>query len=84
MIVDLIRHDLHGVVGDDVIVQQFCAVEEYETVWQLVSVIEGKLNANAASAEDQLGWQVLKQSLPPGKFPPSLMISNLRHVILNF
>jgi para-aminobenzoate synthetase len=65
MIVDLIRHDLHGVVGDGVVVQQFCVVEEYETVWQLVSVIEGKLNANA-SAEEQLGWQVLKQSLPPG------------------
>ncbi|KAF8807842.1 para-aminobenzoate synthase [Phlegmacium glaucopus] len=69
MIVDLIRHDLHGVVGDDVMVPQFCVVEEYETVWQLVSVIEGKLNPNAglpANAEDQLGWQVLKQSLPAG------------------
>ena len=75
MIVDLIRHDLHGVVGDDVVVQQFCVVEEYETVWQLVSVIEGKLKTTvdlAADAEDQLGWQVLKQSLPPGEFSPSL------------
>ncbi|TFY63134.1 hypothetical protein EVJ58_g3427 [Rhodofomes roseus] len=35
MIVDLIRHDLHGVVGEDVAVQQFCKVEEYKTVWQL-------------------------------------------------
>ncbi|KAG6837680.1 hypothetical protein H0H93_004956 [Arthromyces matolae] len=42
MIVDLIRHDLHGVVGEDVSVEQFCSVEEYETVWQLVSVIEGR------------------------------------------
>ena len=77
MIVDLIRHDLHGVVGDNVVVQQFCVVEEYETVWQLVSVIEGKLSANAdlpADAEDQLGWQVLKQSLPPGEFSPSLVV----------
>ncbi|KAH9944166.1 para-aminobenzoic acid synthetase [Epithele typhae] len=41
MIVDLIRHDLHGAVGEDVEVKQFCVVEEYETVWQLVSVIEG-------------------------------------------
>ena len=78
MIVDLIRHDLHGVVGDDVVVQQFCVVEEYETVWQLVSVIEGKLKASdlASDAEDQLGWQVLKQSLPPGEFFPSLLIFN--------
>ena len=77
MIVDLIRHDLHGVVGNNVVVQQFCAVEEYETVWQLVSVIEGKLNSNVdlpADTEDQLGWQVLKQSLPPGEFSPSLVI----------
>jgi len=80
MIVDLIRHDLHGVVGDDVMVQQFCVVEEYETVWQLVSVIEGKLNTNAglpADAEDQLGWQVLKQSLPPGELTPSLVVVQL-------
>ena len=80
MIVDLIRHDLHGVVGDDVMVQQFCVVEEYETVWQLVSVIEGKLNADEdlpADTEDQLGWQVLKKSLPPGEFSPSWVMSNL-------
>lgn len=78
MIVDLIRHDLHGVVGDDVVVQQFCVVEEYETVWQLVSVIEGKLNPDAADAEDQLGWQVLKRSLPPGEFSPSWLLSNFK------
>jgi len=42
MIVDLIRHDLHGAVGENVEVKQFCTVEEYKTVWQLVSVIEGK------------------------------------------
>jgi para-aminobenzoate synthetase len=71
MIVDLIRHDLYGVVGQDVLVKQFCAVEEYETVWQLVSVIEGSLSESAQSlpgTEDQLGWQVLKRSLPPGMF----------------
>ncbi|RDB28910.1 putative aminodeoxychorismate synthase [Hypsizygus marmoreus] len=69
MIVDLIRHDLHGVVGDDVRVKQFCTVEEYETVWQLVSVIEGKL-AEGSSADldpdSEIGWEVLKKSLPPG------------------
>ncbi|KAI0095037.1 para-aminobenzoate synthase [Irpex rosettiformis] len=67
MIVDLIRHDLHSVVGDDVEVKQFCAVEEYETVWQLVSVIEGRLPQDAELDNgNNLGWQVLRHSLPPG------------------
>jgi para-aminobenzoate synthetase len=44
MIVDLIRHDLHNVVGEDVEVRQFCTVEKYKTVWQLVSVIEGQVS----------------------------------------
>ena len=70
MIVDLIRHDLHGVVGDDVTVKQFCSVEEYETVWQLVSVIEGRLSEGAdgpdLDSEGELGWEVLRRSLPPG------------------
>jgi len=64
MIVDLIRHDLHSVVGDQVQVKQFCCVEEYETVWQLVSVIEGK---DSSSPEyEGLGLDVLRRSLPPG------------------
>ncbi|PCH33890.1 para-aminobenzoic acid synthetase [Wolfiporia cocos MD-104 SS10] len=67
MIVDLIRHDLHGVVGEDVTVKQFCKVEEYKTVWQLVSVIEGKLPEHAERCqEEDLGWEVLRRSLPPG------------------
>ncbi|KAH8102564.1 para-aminobenzoic acid synthetase [Cristinia sonorae] len=67
MIVDLIRHDLHGVLGEDVTVKQFCGVEEYKTVWQLVSVIEGQPSANL-DHEDRhnLGWEVLRKSLPPG------------------
>ena len=44
MIVDLIRHDLHGVVGSArVKVPKLMVVEEYETVFQLVTVIEGEL-----------------------------------------
>lgn len=67
MIVDLIRHDLHGVVGEDVLVKQFCKVEEYKTVWQLVSVIEGRLDSSEhGPREMNLGWEVLRQSLPPG------------------
>ncbi|KAI0375256.1 para-aminobenzoic acid synthetase [Pilatotrama ljubarskyi] len=67
MIVDLIRHDLHSVVGEDVHVRQFCGVEEYKTLWQLVSVIEGKpapLVKNQSHSD--LGWEVLRASLPPG------------------
>jgi para-aminobenzoate synthetase len=68
MIVDLIRHDLHSVVGDDVSVPQFCGVEEYETVWQLVSVIEGRLPVGTELDDGwDLGWEVLRQSLPPGR-----------------
>jgi para-aminobenzoate synthetase len=66
MIVDLIRHDLHGIVGPDVEVTQFCGIEEYETVWQMVSVIEGQLNQPNPGDEDELGWEVLRSSLPPG------------------
>ncbi|RDX50477.1 para-aminobenzoate synthase [Lentinus brumalis] len=67
MIVDLIRHDLHSVVGEDVHVKQFCKVEEYETVWQLVSVIEGRPDKSVCEkAHADLGWEVLRASLPPG------------------
>jgi para-aminobenzoate synthetase len=67
MIVDLIRHDLHSVVGEDVCVKQFCSVEEYETVYQLVSVIEGgPSSASMDDSDSQIGWKVLQSSLPPG------------------
>ena len=70
MIVDLIRHDLHGAVGEDVSVKQFCRVEEYETVWQMVSVIEGAAPASDSDIDSQrmLGWDTLRRSFPPGKF----------------
>ena len=65
MIVDLIRHDLHGVVGaGNVNVSQLMVVEEYATVYQLVSVIEGKLfNTHTP---DKTPIDVLAASLPPG------------------
>lgn len=86
MIVDLIRHDLHGVVGEDVVVKQFCSVEEYETVWQLVSVIEGKpghRNYISPQAHEHIGWQALKECLPPGMIFVSplvcVMVAHLFH-----
>jgi para-aminobenzoate synthetase len=43
MITDLIRHDLHGVAGaGNVSVPKLMQIEEYATVYQLVSVIEGR------------------------------------------
>ncbi|KAI9831962.1 MAG: para-aminobenzoate synthase, (PABA) [Phylliscum demangeonii] len=50
MIVDLIRHDMHGVLGSGVVeVRSLMTVEEYETVFQLVSVIEGPTAAPVCS-----------------------------------
>lgn len=60
MIVDLIRHDLHQFI-QNVTVSQLMAVEEYETVYQLVSVIQGVLKEN-----EYHGIDILHHSLPPG------------------
>ncbi|KAI1258544.1 para-aminobenzoate synthase [Xylariaceae sp. FL1019] len=68
MIVDLIRHDLSGVVGaDNTWVTKLMVVEEYQTVYQLVSVIEGQLpDTNTEDGLRASGIDVLKASLPPG------------------
>ncbi len=73
MIVDLIRHDLHSVVGQGVECKEFCSIEEYETLWQLVSVIEGRPPpSDDEKPNAQLGWEMLQHSLPPGKYLASL------------
>ncbi|KAM3423268.1 hypothetical protein BST61_g709 [Cercospora zeina] len=60
MIVDLIRHDLAGVEGiTKVDVPKLMSVEEYQTVFQLVSVIEGTVEGGS-------GISALAASLPPG------------------
>ena len=79
MIVDLIRHDLYSVVSSwDVQVKALMAVEEYETVYQLVSVIEGRLfkciqpssetthGPRPRQCSNKNGIDVLAASLPPG------------------
>ncbi|KAK1817365.1 para-aminobenzoate synthase, (PABA) [Friedmanniomyces endolithicus] len=61
MIVDLIRHDLNGVAGvQNVRVPQLMQVEEYSTLYQLVSVIEGDLHPSTPLTA------ALAVSLPPG------------------
>ena len=56
MIVDLIRHDLHGVVGSGkVSVPKLMVVEEYETLFQLVTVIEGDLLLGSSNTQVSKG-----------------------------
>ena len=76
MIVDLVRHDMSRIVsapassidekqiqvGNEVRVTKLFQVEEYETVFQLVSVIEGRVDTE----EGYNGWDVFTGSLPPG------------------
>ena len=64
MIVDLIRHDLNGVIPiGEAQVTKLMSVEEYATVYQLVSVIEGDLSPQS---DCTTGIHVLATSLPPG------------------
>lgn len=61
MIVDLIRNDLYKLL-EKVEIDSLMTVEEYETVYQLVSVIKGNTPLN----KDLSGLDILKSSLPPG------------------
>lgn len=70
MIVDLVRHDLHGVCGSgNVSVPRLMVVEEYASVFQMISVVIGQIpQALSASEKDKpyTGLDVLAASLPPG------------------
>ncbi|KJX98968.1 para-aminobenzoate synthase like protein [Zymoseptoria brevis] len=67
MIVDLIRHDLSGVDGVTAVhVPKLMSVEEYTSVYQLVSVIEGTLSPPPGGPNSTSGISVLAASLPPG------------------
>lgn len=60
MIVDLIRHDLYQILSE-VEVSKLMSVEEYSTVYQLVSIIRGHFTNTEYS-----GIDILSRSLPPG------------------
>lgn len=60
MVVDLIRHDLQTFT-DSVHVDALMAIEEYKTVYQMVTVIQGHLRKTGYK-----GIDVLQLSLPPG------------------
>ncbi|EHK41796.1 hypothetical protein TRIATDRAFT_77696 [Trichoderma atroviride IMI 206040] len=68
MIVDLVRHDLYGVCGARrVTVPDLLKVEEYSSVFQMITVVNGQLpshNNSMKSAPN--GLDVLAAALPPG------------------
>jgi para-aminobenzoate synthetase len=82
MIVDLVRHDLHSVCGPgNVSVPRLMVVEEYKSVFQMISIVEGLIpppyspgmeaHLSAEEIEDAkkrryTGIDVLAASLPPG------------------
>ncbi|KAK2608408.1 hypothetical protein QQS21_003094 [Conoideocrella luteorostrata] len=75
MIVDLVRHDLYGVCGaQSVTVPDLLRVEEYATVFQMVTAVNGQLPAgklDAGTDPDRggfpfTGMDVLASCLPPG------------------
>ncbi|QPG96397.1 hypothetical protein C2857_004068 [Epichloe festucae Fl1] len=75
MIVDLVRHDLYGVCGaQSVTVPDLLRVEEYATVFQMVTAVNGqlpplKLAAGTDPSRGEFpftGMDVLASCLPPG------------------
>ncbi|PNY26593.1 Aminodeoxychorismate synthase [Tolypocladium capitatum] len=75
MIVDLVRHDLHGVCGTgSVTVPDLLRVEEYAGVFQMITVVNGQLPAAKLRSGTRpchtefpfTGMDVLASALPPG------------------
>ncbi|KDN68203.1 putative aminodeoxychorismate synthase [Colletotrichum sublineola] len=67
MIVDLVRHDLHGVCGSgNVKVPHLMKVEEYATVFQMITIVNGQLPDHQSAADRHTGLDLLAASLPPG------------------
>ncbi|KAK0754830.1 ADC synthase [Schizothecium vesticola] len=86
MIVDLVRHDLHAVCGPGrVAVPRLLHVEEYQSVFQMVTVVEGQLPppSDGGDGKRHTGLDVLAASLPPGSMtgaPKKRSCEILRHV----
>ncbi|KAJ4425201.1 hypothetical protein N0V82_000010 [Gnomoniopsis sp. IMI 355080] len=75
MIVDLVRHDLHGICGaGKVTVPELLKVEEYQTVYTMITTVQGQLPAPRTFPRPKEGGRlprysgldVLSASLPPG------------------
>ena len=73
MIVDLVRHDLHGICGAGrVTVPELLKVEEYATVFTMITNVAAKLDRSHLSSGLDLhmepfhGLHVLGSVLPPG------------------
>ncbi|KAM9885747.1 hypothetical protein VD0002_g7414 [Verticillium dahliae] len=73
MIVDLVRHDLHGVCGPGrVAVPHLMRVEEYASVFQMITVVDARLPERRRGPiqpqadAPHTGLDVLAASLPPG------------------
>ncbi|KAL8788978.1 MAG: hypothetical protein Q9213_001387 [Squamulea squamosa] len=80
MIVDLIRHDLHGVVGSgNICVPKLMVVEEYATLFQLVTVVEGTLINQSTTLSNVPSLTTSADSSPGTSRPvtPSLNDNNV-------
>lgn len=68
MIVDLVRHDLHGICGPGKVnVADLMKVEEYQSVFTMITVVQGQLPMPATNDRQRYtGLDVLAASLPPG------------------
>jgi para-aminobenzoate synthetase len=67
MIVDLVRHDLHGICGPGkVTVPELLKVEEYESVFQMVTAVNGQLPQDHTGKSSVGGFEVLGSVFPPG------------------
>jgi para-aminobenzoate synthetase len=75
MIADLIRHDMHGVVGSgNVSVEKLMLVEEHARVYQMVTVIKGSIppppqlptSSLSNKKERNVGVKMLQSTLSPG------------------
>lgn len=67
MIVDLVRHDLFSICGSgNVRVPRLMVVEEYRSVFTMISIVEGQIPEVAGDEQMYTGLDVLAASLPPG------------------